>query len=64
MFIANCINISNISYFHLITHGFFKALLFLTAGIIIHNVLNLEQDIRKYGSLYYYLTLFFYFIIN
>ena len=55
MFIANCINLSNISYFHLITHGFFKALLFLTAGIIIHNILNLEQDIRKYGSLNYFL---------
>lgn len=38
------------SIFHLFTHGFFKALLFLTAGILIHNLVN-EQDIRKYGSL-------------
>ena len=55
MFIANSINLSNISLFHLITHGFFKALLFLTAGLIIHNIIYLEQDIRKYGSLNYYL---------
>ena len=64
MFIANSINLSNISFFHLITHGFFKALLFLTAGLIIHNILYLEQDIRKYGSLNYYLPFSSIFIIN
>ncbi len=32
--------------FHLMTHAFFKALLFLAAGIVIHAVVN-EQDIRK-----------------
>jgi len=32
--------------FHLMTHAFFKALLFMTAGLIIHAVAN-EQDIRK-----------------
>lgn len=36
---------TNISIYHLYTHGFFKALLFLSAGIIIHN--NNEQDIRR-----------------
>ncbi len=40
----------NIAMFHLFTHAFFKALLFLTAGAIIHS-LNDEQDIRKYGGL-------------
>lgn len=34
--------------FHLINHGFFKALLFLSAGSIIH-ALSDEQDIRKMG---------------
>ena len=38
------------SIFHLINHAFFKALLFLTAGTIIHS-LSGEQDIRKMGSL-------------
>lgn len=37
------------SYYHLIIHGFFKALLFLTAGIIIHHYTN-EQDFRKIKS--------------
>ncbi len=36
--------------FHLMTHAFFKALLFLAAGIIIH-ALSGEQDIRKMGGL-------------
>jgi len=37
--------------FHLFTHAFFKALLFLCAGSIIHSVNN-EQDIRKMGGLF------------
>ncbi len=36
--------------FHLMTHAFFKALLFLTAGVVIH-ALTAEQDIRKMGGL-------------
>jgi len=36
--------------FHLMTHAFFKALLFLAAGIVIH-ALSAEQDIRKMGGL-------------
>jgi NADH-ubiquinone oxidoreductase chain 5 len=36
--------------FHLINHAFFKALLFLSAGAIIHSLSN-EQDIRKFGNL-------------
>jgi proton-translocating NADH-quinone oxidoreductase chain L len=36
--------------FHLYTHAFFKALLFLTAGNIIH-ALNNEQDMRRMGGL-------------
>lgn len=38
------------SLFHLINHAFFKALLFLSAGAIIHALLD-EQDIRKMGNL-------------
>lgn len=40
----------NISIFHLFNHAFFKALLFLAAGSIIHAVFD-EQDIRRMGSL-------------
>jgi NADH-quinone oxidoreductase subunit L len=36
--------------FHLMTHAFFKALLFLAAGIVIHALTN-EQDIRRMGGL-------------
>jgi len=40
----------NASLFHLINHAFFKALLFLSAGSIIHGMTN-DQDIRKFGLL-------------
>ena len=36
--------------FHLLTHAFFKALLFLAAGVIIHALTD-EQDIRRMGGL-------------
>ena len=42
----------NIGLFHLSNHAFFKALLFLTAGAIIHSVAN-EQDMRRFGGLLY-----------
>jgi len=40
----------NLGLFHLINHGFFKALLFLSAGSIIHSLFD-EQDLRKSGSM-------------
>jgi NADH-quinone oxidoreductase subunit L len=40
--------------FHLLTHAFFKALLFLAAGIIIHALVG-EQDMRNMGGLRRYL---------
>jgi NADH-quinone oxidoreductase subunit L len=40
--------------FHLMTHAFFKALLFLAAGIVIH-ALSGEQDMRRMGGLRAYL---------
>jgi NADH-quinone oxidoreductase subunit L len=40
--------------FHLVTHAFFKALLFLGAGVVIH-ALHDEQDIRKMGGMGRYL---------
>jgi NADH-ubiquinone oxidoreductase chain 5 len=40
----------SIAFFHLVNHAFFKALLFLSAGSIIHGLSD-EQDLRKMGSL-------------
>jgi NADH-ubiquinone oxidoreductase chain 5 len=40
----------NISLFHLMNHAVFKALLFLSAGSVIHSLSN-EQDMRKMGGL-------------
>lgn len=40
----------NLSLFHLFNHAYFKALLFLSAGVVIH-ALSGEQDIRKMGGL-------------
>nr|UCC46046.1 NADH dehydrogenase subunit 5 [Microdeuterus sp. HEM078] len=48
------IGYSYLSYFHLLCHAFFKALLFLCAGLIIH-VMNDSQDIRYMGYLFNYL---------
>lgn len=39
-----------VSLFHLMNHGFFKALLFLSAGAVIHAMAD-EQDMRKLGAL-------------
>jgi len=40
----------SISLFHLSNHAFFKALLFLSAGAVIHAVAS-EQDMRRFGGL-------------
>ncbi len=50
MVFACGISFYNLSLFHLFNHAFFKALLFLTAGSIIHSLDN-EQDLRKMGGL-------------
>ncbi len=50
MFIAAGVSAYSASVFHLTTHAFFKALLFLGAGSVIH-ALSGEQDMRKMGGL-------------
>jgi len=50
MFIGCGLSSYTISLFHLFNHAFFKALLFLSMGVIIHALMD-EQDLRKMGSL-------------
>jgi len=48
--VASGLSNYSIGIFHLVNHAFFKALLFLSAGAVIH-ALNDEQDLRKMGGL-------------
>jgi NADH-quinone oxidoreductase subunit L len=50
MFLAAGIGAYASSMFHLMTHAFFKALLFLAAGIVIHALAG-EEDMRRMGGL-------------
>lgn len=50
MFVALGVGAYTAAMFHLVTHAFFKALLFLGSGSVIHAMSN-EQDIRKMGGL-------------
>jgi NADH-quinone oxidoreductase subunit L len=50
MFVAVGVGATSVAMFHLMTHAFFKALLFMGAGIVIHALAD-EQDIRKMGGL-------------
>jgi len=64
MFIACLLSEYTLAFFHLFNHAFFKASLFLTAGIIIHSVLN-KQDIMFYNFLTNAKTLLYiYFFIG
>ena len=50
MFVALGVGAYGVAIFHLFTHAFFKALLFLGAGSVIHAMSD-EQDMRKMGGL-------------
>jgi NADH-ubiquinone oxidoreductase chain 5 len=56
MVIAIGLSSYNLALFHLVNHAFYKALLFLGAGAVIHAVAD-NQDLRKYGGLIHYLPL-------
>lgn len=56
MVVACGLLLFDLSLFHLATHAFFKAGLFMCAGLVIH-ALNNEQDIRRFGGLIHLLPL-------
>ena len=62
MFFACGISAYSLGIFHLVTHAFFKALLFLSAGSVIH-VCHHEQNIKKMGGLYKKIPITYFLII-
>ncbi|MEC4004127.1 NADH-quinone oxidoreductase subunit L [Flavobacterium sp. SUN052] len=58
MFLALGLGAYNVAVFHVITHAFFKACLFLGSGSVIHS-LHGEQDMRKMGGLKKYMPITF-----
>jgi len=56
MVVAIGLSSYNIALFHLINHAFYKGLLFLGAGAVIHAIAD-NQDFRKYGGLIIFLPL-------
>ncbi len=50
MFVAAGVGVYSVAMFHLFTHAFFKAMLFLGAGSVIH-AMHHEQDMQNYGGL-------------
>lgn len=59
MFVAAGVGVYSVAMFHLFTHAFFKAMLFLGAGSVIHATHH-EQDMRNYGGLRKQIPLTFY----
>ncbi len=62
MFVALGVGAYGAGIFHLFTHAFFKALLFLGAGSVIHAVSN-EQDMRNMGGLKKYIPTTYWMMI-
>jgi len=62
MFFAAGVGAYNVAMFHLFTHAFFKALLFLGSGSVIHSFKD-EQDINQMGAVYKKLPYTYIFMI-
>src|SRR4029077_4528846 len=59
MFLAAGVGAFVVAIFHVMTHAFFKALLFLGSGSVIHGMHH-EQDMRKMGNLKKYMPVTFF----
>ncbi|OWB57843.1 hypothetical protein B5S28_g3818 [[Candida] boidinii] len=57
MMLAIGISSYNLALFHLVCHSFFKALLFMSAGSLIHAIINEYQDIRMFGGFHKFVPL-------
>lgn len=55
MMLAIGVGAYDLAIYHLYCHAFFKALLFMSAGAIIHSYISETQDMRLYGGLVNYL---------
>jgi NADH-quinone oxidoreductase subunit L len=62
MFVALGVGMYPVAIFHLFTHAFFKALLFLGSGSVIHAVAD-EQDMRKMGGLRTHIPLTYWMMV-
>src|SRR4028119_1295605 len=62
MFFAAGVGAYGAAMFHLFTHAFFKALLFLAAGSVIH-AMHHEQDMRYYGALRRHIPITFWVMV-
>jgi NADH-quinone oxidoreductase subunit L len=62
MFMACGAGAYSVAFFHLFTHAFFKALLFLGAGTVIH-AMSHEQNIKRMGGLKTYLPFSYYTMV-
>ena len=51
IFIRLCLSLKILSFFHLFTHAYFKRLLFIRVGVIIHLFFN-NQDLRNYSIIF------------
>ncbi len=58
MFVACGVGLYWVGLFHVVTHAFFKALLFLGSGAVIHAMAH-DQDLRNYGQLRKYIPITF-----
>ncbi|MFV0301117.1 MAG: proton-conducting transporter membrane subunit, partial [Paracoccus sp. (in: a-proteobacteria)] len=63
MFVAAGVGVYSVAMFHLLTHAFFKAMLFLGAGSVI-TAMHHEQDMRNYGGLRKKIPLTFYAMLT
>jgi proton-translocating NADH-quinone oxidoreductase chain L len=62
MFVGCGLSSYNLSLFHMFNHSFFKAMLFLSSGVIIH-YMGEDQDIRRFGSLFKIMPLVYIFFL-